>query len=116
MNDMLASTFELLLAGAAGSLLGLLFFGGLWWTLRRALASPRPALWVGGSLLLRIVAVAAGFMVVAAGDWRRMVSCVLGFWVARWLIIRLTARLTPPAGASRVAVQQGGGEATTGPT
>ncbi len=116
MNDMLASTFDLLLAGAAGGLLGLLFFGGLWWTLRRAFASPRPALWIGSSLLLRIVCVAAGFVVVAAGDWRRMLSCLLGFWVARWLIIRLTARLAQPAGASCIAAQHGGGEATTGPT
>jgi F1F0 ATPase subunit 2 len=81
----------LILVGAGGSLLGLLFFGGLWWTLRRALASPRPALWIGGSLLLRMACVAAGFVAVGAGDWRRLLSCLLGFWLARWLVVRLTA-------------------------
>lgn len=54
MNNLLAMTLELTLAGTAGGLLGLLFFGGLWWGLRRAFSSPRPALWVGGSLLLRM--------------------------------------------------------------
>ena len=91
MNDTLALTFELALAVAAGGLLGLLFFGGLWWTLRRAMASPRPALWVGSSLLLRMGCVAGGFILVSAGDWRRMVSCLLGFWAARWLVVRTTA-------------------------
>ncbi len=79
-------------ASAAGGLLGLFFFGGLWWTVRRAFASPRPALWVGGSLLLRLMSVAAGFVVVSAGDWRRLLACLLGFWAARWLVVRFTAR------------------------
>lgn len=90
MNDLTIPAVELMLAGAAGALLGLLFFGGLWWTLRRAFGSPRPALWVGGSLLLRMAGAAAGFVLVSAGDWRRLVSCLIGFWAARWLIVRLT--------------------------
>jgi len=110
MNDMLALTFELMLAGAAGGLLGLLFFGGLWWTVRRAVDSPRPALWVGGSLLLRLACVVAGFVVVSAGDWRRMLSSLLGFWAARWLVVRLTARLaTEPSAASRRSLELANG-------
>jgi len=92
MNDALALALALVFSSAAGSLLGLLFFGGLWWTLRRAFASPRPALWVGGSLLLRMACVVAGFVVVSAGDWRRLLACLLGFWAARVLVVRFTAR------------------------
>ncbi len=92
MPDMLEMILELALAAAAGGLLGLLFFGGLWWTLRRAFASPRPALWVAGSMLLRMVCVAAGFVVVSAGDWRRLLACLLGFWAARWLVVHMTDR------------------------
>ncbi len=102
MNDMLA----LMLAGTAGGLLGLLFFGGLWWTVRRAFASPRPALWVGGSLLLRLACVASGFVVVSAGDWRRLLACLLGFWAARWLVVRLSTRQAPePSAASRLSLE-----------
>ena len=90
MHNSLAPVLELMLAVMAGGLLGLIFFGGLWWTLRRALDSPRPALWVGGSLLLRTACVVTGFVVVAAGDWRKALACLLGFWAARWLMIRLT--------------------------
>ncbi|MEO6531955.1 MAG: ATP synthase subunit I [Pseudolysinimonas sp.] len=92
MNEL----FKLVLATLGGGLLGLLHFGGLWWSLRRALESPRPALWVGFSLLLRMACIAAGFVVISAGDWRKMAACVLGFWVSRWLVIRVTARLASP--------------------
>ncbi len=117
MNDMLASMLELLLAGAAGGLLGLLFFGGLWWTVRRAFDSPRPALWIAGSLLLRMACVAAGFVVVSAGDWRRMLSCLLGFWAARGLVVRLTARLpAEPPGASRLSLESANGRSRVNST
>lgn len=49
MNETLA----LLLAWVAGVLLGVIFFGSLWWTVRRGLSSKRPALWFLSSLLLR---------------------------------------------------------------
>ncbi|MEB0059932.1 ATP synthase subunit I [Variovorax sp. LG9.2] len=97
MNDMLSITSGLVLASVVGALLGVLFFGGLWWSLRRALRSPRPALWIGGSLLLRTACLVGGFMVVSAGDWHRMLACLLGFWTARWLVVRYTARLAAQA-------------------
>ena len=37
---------------AAGLLLGVFFFGGLWWTVIRGVSSPRPALWFFGSMML----------------------------------------------------------------
>ena len=49
MSDILA----LALAFLAGALLGAFFFGGLWWTVQKGVASERPALWFLGSLLLR---------------------------------------------------------------
>ena len=35
----------LVLALAAGGVLGAIFFGGLWWTVRKGVSSPQPALW-----------------------------------------------------------------------
>ena len=48
MNEIL----NLILALAAGFLLGVIFFGGLWWTVQKGLSSRRPAFWFLGSLLL----------------------------------------------------------------
>jgi len=95
--DGLAPAFELLLAVLAGAALGAIFFGGLWWTTRRATASSRPALWFFGSLLLRTGVALAGFLAVADGHWERMLACLLGFVAARTIVIRMT-RL-PPGGA-----------------
>ncbi len=86
----MTDSLELPLATLVGGLLGLFFFGGLWWTVRRAFDSQRTALWVVGSLLLRMTGVAAGFVVVSAGDWRRLLACLLGFWAARWFVVRTT--------------------------
>jgi F1F0 ATPase subunit 2 len=88
----------LALAALAGAMLGLMFFGGLWWTLRRAAVSPRPALWVGPSFLLRIAVATGGIYLVGDGVWPRLAACLAGFILARMAALRLTAR-RPPGGA-----------------
>jgi F1F0 ATPase subunit 2 len=80
----------LVVAGAVGLVLGTVFFGGLWWTVRKGVSSPRPALWFFGSMLLRTSIVLAGFYFVGAGQWQRLVVCLLGFVIARFLVMRLT--------------------------
>ena len=74
----------------AGVLLGIVFFGGLWWTIRRGVLSRRPAAWFFGSLLLRMAVVLACFYFVSGRDWRRLLACLLGFLLARILVTRLT--------------------------
>ena len=80
----------LVLACFAGVLLGALFFGGLWWTVRRGVASPRPALWFLGSGLVRMSIVLAGFYFVSDGQLRRLLLCLLGFVIARVAVMWLT--------------------------
>ena len=83
-------TLTLALALLAGIGLGAIFFGGLWWTVRRGVASPRPALWFLGSGLLRMSIVLAGFCLVSGGQWRRALTCLLGFIIARFTVTWLT--------------------------
>ncbi len=89
MNDFLF----LALALGLGLVLGAMFFGGLWWTVRKGISSKSPALWFFGSLLLRTGIALAGFYFAGRGDWRRLVSCLLGFMVARVIVMRLTRTL-----------------------
>ena len=86
MNESLT----LALALAAGVLLGAIFFGGLWWTVRKGVSSKRPALWFFGSLLLRMSIALAGFYFVAGGHWERLLLCLLGFVMARLVVTWLT--------------------------
>lgn len=87
---MMDDTLALVLAWLAGGALGAFFFGGLWWTVRKSLTSARPALWVFGSLLLRMGVTMTGFYFVTGGDWQRLLSCLVGFVMARQLVTRLT--------------------------
>ena len=73
-----------------GVLLGAMFFGGLWWTVRKGVSSQRPALWFFGSLLLRMSIALAGFYFVSDGHWERLLVCLLGFVTARLVVARLT--------------------------
>ena len=79
-------TLTLALAWLAGGALGAIFFGGLWWTVRKGVSSPRPALWFFGSLLLRMSIVLAGFYFVSGGQWKRLVACLVGFIIARVVV------------------------------
>jgi F1F0 ATPase subunit 2 len=83
-------TLMLIAAGVAGTLLGAVFFGGLWWTIRRGILSDLAAVWFLGSLLLRMSITLVGFYVVYAGHWQRLVLCLIGFVMARLLVTWLT--------------------------
>ena len=93
----MTETLSLPLAAVAGGLLGALFFGGLWWTVRKGVASPRPALWFLGSVLARMSIVLAGFYFVGRDDWRRLAAVLLGWVVARSIVIRVTRPLAVKA-------------------
>ncbi len=80
------------LAFLAGALLGAFFFGGLWWTVQKGMTSERPALWFLGSLLLRTGVILAGFYFVSQGHWSRLGACLLGFVVARVIVVKRLTR------------------------
>ena len=83
-------TLPLALAWLAGGALGAIFFGGLWWTVRKGVSSSRPALWFLGSGLLRMSIVLAGFYFVSGGQWKRLLACLVGFFIARVVVTWLT--------------------------
>ncbi|MBZ0091353.1 MAG: ATPase F0F1 [Sulfuricellaceae bacterium] len=93
MNEALTLVSALL----AGALLGAIFFGGLWWTVRRGLTSEQPALWFLGSMLLRTCMVVLGFYFILGDDWQRLLAGLLGFVIARLIATRLSRVAAPPS-------------------
>jgi F1F0 ATPase subunit 2 len=81
-------TLTLLVALGAGGALGAVFFGGLWWTVKKGVSSTSPALWFSGSLLLRISLALTGFYLVSGGNWQRLLACFFGFFIARQVVAR----------------------------
>jgi F1F0 ATPase subunit 2 len=86
MNELLQLAFALV----AGILLGELFFGGLWWTVRKVDSSKHPALLFLGSMLVRSFIVLVGFYFILGSSWQRLLAGLLGFIIARQIITRLT--------------------------
>jgi F1F0 ATPase subunit 2 len=80
----------LTLALLAGLLLGTIFYGGLWWTVRSTVSSRSAGAWLIGSFLLRAIIALGGFYFVSRGDWRSLLACFLGFLVARIVVTRVT--------------------------
>lgn len=73
-----------------GILLGIFFFGGLWWTTKRGLISKYPALWFLGSLLIRMGITVTTFYFISRDHWDRALFCLIGFIVARSIVLRFT--------------------------
>ena len=92
MND----TLSLVLALVTGVLLGAMFFGGLWYTVKKGVSSKRSALWFFGSLLLRTSITLAGLYFIARGSWERLIVCLVGFVIARLVVTRLTRAAEKP--------------------
>lgn len=80
----------LIQAWATGVALGVMYFGGLWLTVRGLMGGKSPARWVLGSFLARNGVAVVGFYMVAGDNWRRLLSSLVGFIVARYLLIRMT--------------------------
>lgn len=72
----------------AGSALGFIFFGGLWWTARRLGEARHPALLVSASLLIRLALAAVTLVVLARIDPTLLVSALVGMLVIRFVMTR----------------------------
>ena len=90
MNDPVALGMAFLIGG----LLGAFFFGGLWYTVQKGVTSKVPAVWFLGSLLLRTGIILAGFYFVAQGHWSRLAACLLGFVMARVIVMKWLTRVS----------------------
>ena len=75
---------------AVGIVLGVLFFLGLWYTVQKVTRSKTPAWWILGSFVFRIGIVILGFYYIGADNWQRLLACLAGFIVARFIVTYYT--------------------------
>lgn len=81
-----------------GILLGIIFFGGLWYTITHGVVASHPEIWFLLSLLARMSLAVVGFVVLSRGRWDRLLACLAGFLMARiavlyWLPLPLSPQL-----------------------
>jgi len=76
-----------LISFIAGLALGIVFFGGLWLTVQKALSAKRPAIWFIGSLLIRSALVIGGLYWATGQQWQRLLVSMSGFILSRILFL-----------------------------
>lgn len=92
---------EILPSVLGGTVIGALFFGGLWLTVRRIPRSRHPALLMFSSLILRLALAGAGFYWVMDGSAVRLLSALAGFLAVRWVLTGRLARLAEARALTR---------------
>lgn len=74
-------------------MLGLLFFVGLWETVKHLSNTRYPAMWMLASLVVRFALTLAGFYALAQyGGWEHLLAGLMGFTLPRIIMVR---RLRP---------------------
>ena len=91
---MIAQALDLLAFAAIGALIGALYFGRLWLTIRTLPRLNHPMLWLLAGTFARLALVLAAFLLVSEGQWARLAACLAGL-VATWLYLRHEARRQP---------------------
>lgn len=92
----------------AGVVLGLVFFGGLWWTTQRLATASQPGILVAASLLVRVAVLAVGLYLLAQVGSAALLAAVLGLLVARIGLTRLAASGRLPQPATPESTARGG--------
>lgn len=84
------NAWTIIVATLGGLLLGLFFFGGLWWTVQRIPTASHPAALLMGSLVLRMGVALAGFYALLQLHWQAALLALVVFTLTRiWLRYRL---------------------------
>ncbi|MEI6286747.1 MAG: ATP synthase subunit I [Bacillota bacterium] len=76
------------LSVSAGVIAGAVFFGGLWWTVRRVAHVQRVALFLGASFALRAAVMLLALYFSCDNDIIRMAGFLVGFFVVRVIAVR----------------------------
>ncbi|MCA9140001.1 MAG: ATP synthase subunit I [Planctomycetales bacterium] len=110
------SVADLTLAAAVGGILAILYFVGLWWTIRYLPKTRHPLAMYFTSLVARLsVTLLAFWLLIASFPWQSVASCLCGFMIGRMLLVHFTcgeqtSSDKPFAGneADRAAIEVGG--------
>lgn len=89
---LLQSAAELTTGFVVGILLGVAFFGGLWWTTQRLMSCRNPSLLVLTSLLLRMGVLAVGLFALTHVGPGAVVAAGCGVLLVRCWMIRVVGR------------------------
>jgi len=79
---------ELLISFIVGAAIGVIYFAGLWETVRKLPDAEKPVRRVALSYALRMALALSGFYFVMQGEWERLAAAMVGFLLMRELLLR----------------------------
>ena len=97
----MVSATTLLVPFILGSLIGLLYFTGLWQMVQRLPDAQTPLRILLLSYMGRMTLTLGGFYVIMDGAWERLAAAMVGFLILRTLLVRRFGRIpgSSPEGA-----------------
>jgi len=90
----MSASIRLLFPFMTGMALGVLYFTGLWFTVRNLPDSGRPLARVFWSFIARASIAVTGFYAVMNGRWEQLAAALLGFLLMREILVRRLGRNT----------------------
>jgi len=82
------NVLNFLIVFIVGMLVGVFYFGTLWVIVRQLPRVKRPALLILSSFFARNAVTVLVFYFIMDGRWERLITCLLGFLLARTVIVR----------------------------
>lgn len=86
---------SLIVATAAGIIIGILFYGGLWLTVRALITARRPAMLAVASFWIRTAMVLGSVVLIARGRWQSAVAVLAGIALSRTAVSIFLSRREP---------------------
>jgi len=85
----------MLIAFIVGVLAGILFFGGLYLTVKKLTTMKYPALFMMLSLIVRLVILAGGLYLIVDGGMKNVLSAMAGIILVRFVMIAKLGKALP---------------------
>lgn len=82
----------MIIALLSGFGLGIVFFGGLWITIKKTIGKNYAGLWIAVSSFIRMAITLAGFYFASQGNVQRLLICVAAFIATRFLVVWVTLK------------------------
>jgi F1F0 ATPase subunit 2 len=86
--------YFIILSVIAGILLSIIYFGGLWYTIKNIEKWRSPWLLITGSYLARSVIVLASFYLLIMNHWSYMVAAFIAFMITRQAIVNKKGKIS----------------------
>jgi len=80
------NVYQILLALLIGVAMGVLYFGGLWLTVKKVFIKKKTAMLFSISFIIRLLVVFGGFYYAISTGWIPALLCLTGFFITRKIL------------------------------